>query len=465
MTDIQELVEIALSSSTADACIVIGEEKTEANLRWANNTATTIRDVVDQAVTVIAVYSGRDGTRTGARTRTVSTPGDVEDVVRAAQAAARTATADGDAMPLVERYDTDDDWSAPPLHTGVDALEPLIGSLARHFRSWSAADRSLFGYAYHRITSTFLATSTGLRRRYDQPSGTVELTAKPSDFSRSAFVSTYAPAFSAIEPDRMIEELARRLDWGHKRIELPPGRYETILPPGALADFMVTAYNAMPARDAEEGRSVYAGRSGLPTRIGEALTAQPIRLFSDPDHPGLECRPFVVADASDGKTTSVFDNGLPVAATDWIRDGELTELVRTRAWARRSNAVARPRLEQLVMTGPDEVQNISVDDLVAGTDRGLLLTSLWYIRDVDPQSLLLTGLTRDGTYLIENGRIVGEVNNFRFNESPIDLLARSTQIGRTEVAVSRCHGWLLPRTAMPALRVPDFNMSTVSHAS
>ena len=102
---------------------------------------------------------------------------------------------------------------------------------------------------------------------------------------------------------------------------------------------------------------------------------------------------------------------------------------------------------------------------MAGTERGLLLTCLWYIREVDPQSLLLTGLTRDGVYLVENGEITGSVNNFRFNESPIDLLRRFTHASATVPSFSREWGDdYFSRTATPALRVPDFNMSSVSAA-
>jgi len=107
----------------------------------------------------------------------------------------------------------------------------------------------------------------------------------------------------------------------------------------------------------------------------------------------------------------------------------------------------------------------SLQDLARGVDRGLLLTCLWYIRQVDPQTLLLTGLTRDGVYLVEGGEVVGAVNNFRFNESPIDLLNRFSGAGETERTFSREWGDYFPRTAMPALRVPDFNMSSVSQAS
>jgi predicted Zn-dependent protease len=122
-----------------------------------------------------------------------------------------------------------------------------------------------------------------------------------------------------------------------------------------------------------------------------------------------------------------------------------------------------PYVDNLILEVPDGPA--SIDDLVASTERGLLLTCLWYIREVDPQTLLLTGLTRDGVYLVEGGEVVGQVNNFRFNESPVDLLGRFSESGTTLPAFSREWGDYFPRVAMPALRVPDFNMSSVSPAS
>ena len=133
-----------------------------------------------------------------------------------------------------------------------------------------------------------------------------------------------------------------------------------------------------------------------------------------------------------------------------------------RGWAARNDAEPRPPVENLILDGNGTA---SLDEMIAGTERALLLTTLWYIRQVDPQTLLLTGLTRDGVYLVENGRVQGAVNNFRFNESPVDLLGRASEVGRTQPAMSREWNDWFRRTAMPALRIPDFNMSTVSQAS
>jgi predicted Zn-dependent protease len=194
------------------------------------------------------------------------------------------------------------------------------------------------------------------------------------------------------------------------------------------------------------------------SRIGEKLAPLPLTLRSDPAEPGLEAAPFVVARTSGGES-SVFDNGLPVEPVDWVREGTLNQLVSTRHSAGLAGTVPAPMADNLVLDGGG---TRSLEEMVAGTERGLLLTCLWYIREVDPATLLLTGLTRDGVYLVEGGEVTGVVNNFRFNESPVDLLGRATEAGRTERTLPREWSDYFTRTATPALRVPDFNMSSVS---
>jgi predicted Zn-dependent protease len=172
--------------------------------------------------------------------------------------------------------------------------------------------------------------------------------------------------------------------------------------------------------------------------------------------------PFSVSTASSAMT-SVFDNGLPLQATDWIRDGALSALVHTRASARTTGEAVTPYVNNLLMDGGGTA---STDEMVATTSgRALLLTCLWYIREVDPETLLLTGLTRDGVYLVEDGEVVGSVNNFRWNESPVGLLGRVSEVGRSEPTLPREWSDDFTWTQMPTLRVPDFNMSSVSQAS
>jgi predicted Zn-dependent protease len=307
------------------------------------------------------------------------------------------------------------------------------------------------------MTSTYLGTSTGLRLRHDQPTGTLELNAKSPDRSRSAWAGRATRDFRDVDPAALDAELAVRLGWAERRVELPAGRYETLLPPTAVADLLIYQLWSASGRDAAEGRTVFS-RPGGGTRLGERLGRLPLTLRSDPAEPGLETAPFVVAHSSDGDR-SVFDNGLPVPATEWIREGELSRLTTTRHSAALTGLPPAPAVDNLVLDGGADR---SLEEMVAATGRGLLLTCLWYIREVDPATLLLTGLTRDGVYLVEDGEVVGEVNNFRFNESPVDLLGRVTEAGRTERTLPREWGDWFTRAAMPPLRVPDFNMSSVS---
>ena len=235
----------------------------------------------------------------------------------------------------------------------------------------------------------------------------------------------------------------------------------TTKPITAVADLMIYAYWNAGARVAHEGQSVFSRRGGG-TRIGERLSRHPVQMYSDPAYPGLGAAPFVTASQSNN-LESVFDNGIALTRTSWIEDGTLAALLQTRQSATMTGRPVTPYVDNLVV----EVDGGSgdTDDVVAGVEDGLLVTCLWYIRVVDPQTLLLTGLTRDGVYLVENGEVTGAVNNFRFNESPVDLLDRFAAASRTVPAFSREWGDYFSRTAMPALRVPDFNMSSVSQAN
>jgi predicted Zn-dependent protease len=230
---------------------------------------------------------------------------------------------------------------------------------------------------------------------------------------------------------------------------------------------MVTmlAFDGLGGRDAEDGRTVFSAEGGR-TRTGQRITDLPFTLASDPFEAGLECAPFVATGASSSEV-SVFDNGLPTARTEWLLDGVLSRLRYHRAGAARSGVPMAPYVDNLTLRcGPDaRAQGGSVDDMVAGTERGLLLTCLWYIRVVDPATLLVTGLTRDGVYVVEDGAVVGAANNFRFNESPVDLLVRATEVGTPVRTIGREFGEYMNRTVMPPLRIPDYNMSTVSQAS
>ncbi|MCB8904903.1 MULTISPECIES: metallopeptidase TldD-related protein [unclassified Streptomyces] len=452
-----EIVERALELSRADGCVVIADEESSANLRWAGNALTTNGVTRGRTLTVIASVDGAQGTASGVVSRSAVTVDDLESLVRAAEAAARAAGPAEDAQPLVTDVSASPDFTDSPSETSSAVFADFAPALGEAFARARAGGRELYGFANHELTSTYLGTSTGLRLRHDQPNGTLELNAKSPDRSRSAWAGRSTRDFKDVDPAALDAELATRLGWAERRIELPAGRYETLLPPTAVADLLIYQLWSSTARDAVEGRTVFS-KPGGGTRIGETLSPLPLTLRSDPNEPGLESAPFVIAHSS-GDDSSVFDNGLPIAPTDWVRDGKLERLITTRHTAELTRLPVAPGAGNLILDGGGER---SLEEMVASTERGLLLTCLWYIREVDPATLLLTGLTRDGVYLVENGEVVGEVNNFRFNESPVDLLSRASEAGRTEKTLPREWSDWFTRAAMPALRIPDFNMSSVS---
>ncbi len=456
----QGVVERALAGSTADGCVVIADATSSANVRWAGNTLTTNGVMTGQAVTVVATVDGASGTAAGVLGRSAVDADALAGLVRAAEQAARDAGPAEDAQPLVDAGAMAG-WDSPPESTSIAVLGSAADALGEAFVAARAQGRLLYGYAEHEVRTTYVGTSAGTRLRHVQPTGHIGITAKTADLGASAWVGQATRDYRDVDVAALDAELRRRLGWAARKLDLPPGRYETLLPPTTVADLLIYAYWEMAARDAHEGRTVYA-KPGAGTRVGEDFSDPGVTLLSDPAYPGLQCAPFEVAHASSGYS-SVFDNGLPLAATDWIRNGRLSSLITTRASAALTGLPVAPAVDNVVLEIAGGAG--SVDDLVARTERGLLLTCLWYIREVDPATLLLTGLTRDGVYLVEGGEVVGAVNNFRFNESPVGLLRRISEAGSTVPAFSREWGDHFPRTAMPALRIPDFNMSTVSPAS
>jgi predicted Zn-dependent protease len=456
----QEIVERCLELSKADDCVVLVDESDSANLRWANNTLTTNGVMRSRSVTVVATIADGEGTAAGVVARSAVTPETLEPLVRAAEQAARDNGPAEDARPLVPG-NTGVGWDQPAGETALGAFADISPALGDTFGRAAADDRRSYGYVEYLVATTYLGSSAGLRLRHEQPTGHITITAKSADLHRSAWVGQSASDLAQVDVIALDQELVRRLAWAERETDLPAGHYDTILPPTAVADLMIYAYWTMSARDAYEGRTVFA-RPGQGTRVGETLSAEQVSLWSDPAAAGLECAPFVAAHASSAEQ-SVFDNGLPAGRTDWIRDGALRALLQTRFSAELTGLAMTPYVDNLGLTVGGA--SGSVDDLATGVERGLLLTSLWYIREVDPQTLLLTGLTRDGVYLVERGEVVGAVNNFRFNESPVALLDRFSTAGATVPAFSREWGEYFPRTAMPPLRIPDFNMSSVSEAS
>jgi predicted Zn-dependent protease len=453
----QQVVERALAEAgrlgKADETIVLVTDRSDASLRWAGNSMTTNGESVNRSTAVISIVRRGKTARVGSVRSSDVDPSSIAGLVAASQEAALSALEAPDSAPPLPAGDASDDWDDPVAGTSVEAFLGVAGSLAA--RGFSGADQ-LYGFARHEVETMFLATSTGLRRRHTQPTGSVEINGKRDD--ASAWVGFSTPDFDDVPTDSMLERLSTRLSWAQRSVELPAGRYETIMPPSAVADLMIYLWWTMDGRGAEEGRTALSAPGGG-TRVGERLTDLPLTLYSDPFADGLACTPFVTASAS-SERASVFDNGMDIGRVDWIRDGTISTLAYPRASAAEFGAPVAVPADNLLMTGG----TASLADMIASTERGLLLTTLWYIREVDPAVLLLTGLTRDGVYLVEDGEVTAAVNNFRFNESPLDLLRRATEAGATDRTLPREWGDWVTRVTMPSLRIPDFHMSSVSQA-
>lgn len=463
MIPAQELVEKALSLVTVDEAMVVVTDAAETSLRWAGNSMTTNGDSRSRSWTVVAIVRDDGGqARVGSVTSSRVDPDAVAAVVRAAEDAARSARPAEDATELIQPSGgTDPRWADAAAETGVEVFGGLTDALSDGFDGVGGADRSgaadrLYGFAHHQMHTTWLGTTTGVRRRFTQPTGSVEINGKRGD--ASAWVGAGTLDFADVDVPDLLAQLSTRLDWAGRTVQLPAGRYETLLPPSAVADLMIYLMWTMEGRGAQEGHTALSRAGG--TRVGERLTDIPLTLYSDPDAPGLEYSPFV-ATAASSESVSVFDNGMDAGRVDWIRDGTINALAYPRHAARDFDAPVAVPGDNLLLTGGSAT---TLDEMVANTERGLLLTTLWYIREVDPATLLLTGLTRDGVYLVENGTVTGAVNNFRFNESPLDLLRRVTEVGATEPTLPREWKDWFTRTAMPPMRIPDFHMSSVSAA-
>ena len=456
MIPAQHVVEAALRSAAktnrCDETIVIVTDRSEASLRWAGNSMTTNGVSTSRSIAVISIVRTGDRAHIGAVRSSVVDPDAIDALVADADKAAHTAPEAHDAAPLLTGSGEPADWGDPVPGTGAGAFADVARALSSGF---GRSDR-LYGFAHHIVETTFLATSTGVRRRFTQPTGSVEINAKRGAASAWAGLST--PWFADVPVDAMLSDLSMRLDWAKRTVELPAGRYETLMPPSTVADMMVYLGWSMDGRGAQEGRTALSAPGGG-TRVGEKLSELPLTMYSDPFAPGLECSPFVHT-ASGSERLSIFDNGMDIGRVDWIRDGSISALVYPRAAAAEFGTGVSVPADNLLMTGGTK----DLADMVAGTERGLLLTTLWYIRTVDPTTLLLTGLTRDGVYLIEDGEITAAVNNFRFNESPLDLLRRATEAGIPETTLPREWSDWATRAVMPTLRIPDFHMSSVSQA-
>jgi len=293
----QELVERALAAAQSGDCIAIADEGSAANLRWAANSLTTNGVARSRQLTIIAISRRGDEARVGVVSRAGVRADQVPDLVAEAEHAATEATPAEDAQPLLTQSEVPTShagrWDDEPDATQIGVFARFAEDLGHAFATAASADRKLYGFAEHQLTSTFVGTSTGLRLRHDQPAGRLELNAKSADMTKSAWAGTSTREFAEVDVAGLEADLGRRLRWAERSVELPAGRYETLLPPTAMADLMIYMYWSAGAKDALDGRTVFS-KPGGGTKIGEQLASLPVSLSSDPAAPGLEDRKSVV---------------------------------------------------------------------------------------------------------------------------------------------------------------------------
>jgi predicted Zn-dependent protease len=442
MRPVESVVDDALGARGGgyEVTVIVDEVVTQ-HVRWADGVVTSTGVVQGRDHTVIAM---RPGASPGVVSRTgVLERDEIRDLVTAAQSAT-VAQQGPERAPAVVDDGVHAGWREPPAQPDFELFAAFVGSLGRRLRVDQLHGTHSYGYAEQSATTTYLASSAGVRMRHVQPAAVVDAGTRAA--GGRVWNGVAGRDLRGVDLDRMGERAEHQLSWWQRRVELPPGDYEVLLSPTCIADLMLHLYQAAADLDAREGRSVFGDGAGG-TRVGDRLAGLPLELVGDPAAPGLECAPFVIARSS-GAASSVYDNGLPLRRTTWMSDGVLRALV---------SPGSTPFIDNLILTGPPGAR--SFDEMVRTTERGLLITSLWYLREVDPRALLLTGMTRDGVYLVEDGEIHGAAGDFRFNESPVGLLGRAQEAGREERAFPREWSDHFTRMAVPPLRVPGFRMS------
>jgi predicted Zn-dependent protease len=437
--DARALIERVVKMSKADEVQVNVNGGHQTNVRFADNRISTSGGVSDLS---IGVYSAFGPKHAVALTNDVSDAG-LEGAVRRSEALARLAPDDPESLPLLgpQQYE-----ESEAFFESTAALTPQARAApARLAIEAAKADGSLKAAGFIAVGVAMEATGNnrGLFAYHPSTSVNYTITVRTADGTGSGWAGADHPDWSQVDFKAVATRAIEKARLSRNPQPIEPGRYTVILEPQAVGDLVQRMGNAFNARTAEEGRSAFSKRGGG-SRVGERIVDERISLFSDPTDPQLLSAPFD-------------EQGLPLTRQMWIENGVLRTLAYSRFWASRQKREPTGSANALKLTGGRP----SVDDMIRSTRRGILVTRFWYIRPVDPRTLLLTGLTRDGTFLIENGRIAKPIQNLRFNESPLFMLNNVEMVGRAErIAGTESGGNLV----LPALKVREFNFTSISEA-
>jgi predicted Zn-dependent protease len=437
----EEIVQRALRNSPAEETRVSINSAARADTRFALNQVTTSGENQDTQVTITA-YSGN-------RAASVNTNRlDEASLAAAAKQAyeiAKLVPPNPERMPELgaQTYPAPRERAITlPSPTERAAASKIVTELAR------ANELIATGFIECRASATALANSKGLFAYDSSSTVTMTTTVRSPDGTGSGWACTDGNTFSDLDPQRVAATAVQKAKDSRSPVAIEPGRYTTILEPTAVGNLVQLIANAMQARSADEGRSFFSKQGGG-NKIGLKVVDERVTLLSDP--------------ADSPSTSGGYDgDGMPLEKVTWIENGVVKNLNYDRFWAQKqgvqpTRSGGRSALRMLGGT-------TSVADMIKSTERGILVTRFWYIRGVDPRTILYTGLTRDGTFLIENGKVTRPIKNFRFNESPIFFLNNLEAMGPTiRINASENLG-AGGAVYMPPIKVRDFTFSSLSDA-
>lgn len=428
-----------LSLSKADQAVVTLRDETTSHLRFARNTPSTSGTSSDVSLTVASSF----GNRTGAATANQLDDASLAAVVRRAEELARLAPEDPEFVPALgaQAYA---EVAAHDEETASRGPERLADGVARCLTDAVAKDLVAAGYTQSQALCEAMATSGGLFGYHRSTGAYLSETARTRDATGSGWAAAADHRIGHIDYGAVSRTAVAKALASAAPRDLAPGSYVTILEPACVANLLGMMMFSMDARRADEGRSYFSASDGG-NRRGEKLFPESVHVYSDPADALAPGRPWG-------------DDGVAQQRRAWIEGGTLANLAVDRYWAQKTGAEAIPRPTNLIMRGGAG----TVDDLIASTERGVLVTSLWYIRSVDPRTMLLTGLTRDGVFWIEDGKISHPVHNFRWNDSPISVLKNVEAMSAAVRMPPR--PWHASSFMMPALKVKSFQLSSVSEA-
>ncbi len=435
----RQLIERTLALSRADDVQVTLQATRAAHLRFARNTPSTSGRYSDQVLSVRSAFGRRSATATVNQTDARS----LETVVQRSEQLARLAPEDPEHMPDL----------GPQSYSAVNALDAelasagpaqMVAGSAACIERARAAGLVAAGFSEALDRATWIGNRRGLRAFHRGTEAGFSTTVRTPAGDGSGWAAGAGNSVREIDHARCAE---RAIDKARRSVAprpLAPGKYVTVLEPACVASLMQLLVFSMSARRADEGRS-YFSEPGGKTKLGQQLFPEQVTIRSDPAAQVAPGAPFA-------------DDGLPQKPRTWIERGRLETLACERYWAQQRGREAIPTPSNLIMSGGQG----SLQDLIASTERGVLITSLWYIRFLDPRSLLFTGLTRDGVFWLENGKISHPVSNFRWNDSPVSVLSKLEAMSESVRAAPRDGN--AGNLWMPALRVTEFELSSVSDA-